>query len=361
MDKVRILMVDDNEEICKETKEIFHGSTIEQYQIDFEYIVGFELAIEKLTNTDFDILILDLFEGPPTEDNKNRPGEEVLDTIRKTCFIPIIFYSGLIQIMEPFKSGIIRTVRKSDGSQALTLEIQELINSRIPLVKSKLDRYIRESTRAFFWDFVQPEWKNINKIKDQVSLDYLLIRKLVNSLSKTNIELLTGVEPKPNKIHPIEFYVFPPDSENKEMGDIIQKDNTLFTVLTPSCDFILREKICKAEHIILAKTIKIKELPIYDEYINKKSNDAKNKLIGLMRGSTPRYFFLPQTPFIENLLIDFQQILAVPYSELDNYKKVAKLDSPFSQSMLSGFTRYYNRIGHEDLDLEKILLEIKDD
>ena len=64
---------------------------------------------------------------------------------------------------------------------------------------------------------------------------------------------------------------------------------------------------------------------------------------------------MPQTPFIENRIIDFQSKEMVKYDDLTNYTRVAKLDSPYSESMISSFIRYYNRIGYPDIDSELIL------
>ena len=45
----------------------------------------------------------------------------------------------------------------------------------------------------------------------------------------------------------------------------------------------------------------------------------------------------------------------VKYDDLKTYTRVAKLDSPYAESMVSSFIRYYNRIGYPDIDSELIL------
>ena len=46
----------------------------------------------------------------------------------------------------------------------------------------------------------------------------------------------------------------------------------------------------------------------------------------------------------------------VKYEDLhSNYKRIAKLDSPFAEAMTTRFIRYYNRVGYPDIDVDYIL------
>ena len=45
----------------------------------------------------------------------------------------------------------------------------------------------------------------------------------------------------------------------------------------------------------------------------------------------------------------------VDYAELKSFKRVAKLDNPFAQSIVSSFIQYYNRIGFPDIDAEYVI------
>jgi len=102
--------------------------------------------------------------------------------------------------------------------------------------------------------------------------------------------------------------------------------------------------------------------PIYEK-LNKtyKSYDnCKNNISSIIETrKSDRYFFLPKTPFIEeNRVIDFQNKEMVSYESLSdpkNYERIAKLDSPFAESMVASFIRYYNRIGFPDIDTDYIL------
>jgi len=160
-------------------------------------------------------------------------------------------------------------------------------------------------------------------------------------------------------VHPMEFYIYPENSGEYECGEILQKDQEVFVILTPSCDFISGEnRPRKVGDVLLAKTKLLSETKEYEKYQSKKDGkDEKGNLIRLIESrKTDRYFFLPQTPFIENRIIDFQSKEMVKYDDLvNNYTRVAKLDSPYAESMVSSFIRYYNRIGYPDIDSELIL------
>ena len=94
--------------------------------------------------------------------------------------------------------------------------------------------------------------------------------------------------------------------------------------------------------------------------IYKSYNNCKNNISSIIETrKSDRYFFLPKTPFIEeNRVIDFQNKEMVSYESLsdpENYERIAKLDSPFAESMVASFIRYYNRIGFPDIDTDYIL------
>jgi hypothetical protein len=130
----------------------------------------------------------------------------------------------------------------------------------------------------------------------------------------------------------------------------------------------------KADKVLLATAKEFKALPDFikrEELKNKKDrsekenqqlSNAEGKLKTWMSnrgGEQDRYFFLPSTPFIDNLVIDFQIKTMVDYNDLKSFRRVAKLDLPYAQSMISSFIRYYNRIGFPDIDVDYVLAGLK--
>ncbi len=371
---LRILFIDDEEKIRTNLVKIFDKETIGGHILVADSAETFEVGIDKISKKDYDIIILDLCKGEPSESSE-KPGYNVLKQVQSIAFVPVIFYSGLTKDLVGFESEVIGVVNKGDGVEKLKSEIERIITSKIALLKGQIYSHLRESLRQYFWETVHAEKKFFEPIKDDISLGYLLLRRFSNSLSKENIKELLGDEKiKIDKAHPMEFYIFPinadPTKEEYQAGEILEKDGLYHVILTPDCDFVLRgNKPRKADKILLATTIMFNTLPDFVKYNTLKSNQRRSEnedsqlqnLGGKLKnwmsnrgGEQDRFFFLPSTPFIENLVIDFQIKSMVHYEDLKTYQRVAKLDLPYAQSMISSFIRYYNRIGFPDIDADYV-------
>jgi len=372
---LQTLFIEDEEKIRSNLVKIFDGETIGGHTIVADSAETFEIGMEKISKRDYDIIILDLYKGEPSETSE-KPGYDILKQIQSLAFVPVIFYSGLTKDLMDLKSEVIGVVNKGDGVDKLKAEIERIIMSKIALLKGQIYSHLRESLRQYFWETVHAEKKGFEPIKNDISLGYLLLRRFANSLSKENIKLLLGDDKiKSDKAHPMEFYIYPvnPDStiEEYQAGEILEKSGIYYVVLTPDCDLVLKNNgLRKADKILLATAKYFKLLPDfikYDELKNKKDrnekenqqfSNAEGKLktwMGNRGGEQDRYFFLPSTPFIENLVIDFQIKTMVDYDDLKSFRRIAKLDLPYAQSMTSSFIRYYNRIGFPDIDSDYII------
>ena len=62
-----------------------------------------------------------------------------------------------------------------------------------------------------------------------------------------------------------------------------------------------------------------------------------------------RYKYLPGTFFLEDSVVDFQDIVAVSIADVSVLARVACLDSPFAEALLGRFTRYFGRLGTPDV------------
>ncbi len=354
---MKILMIDDDVTICQQIKELLDNETIKENRITLEYAQEFDHGVNLLKEKKFDLIILDLYKGKPSVTNIDRPGEIMLEHIKSSCFIPIIFFSGLVQPIQHLKSDIVRIVRKGDGNDELKKEIESIFDSKLPLIKRQIDDYLNESMRSYFWDFVQPNWVSLKEIEDDVSLGYLLIRRLANSLSKEQIiKLLNDPKIKPDRSHPMEFYVFPPVTKEHETGDVLKKEEAFFVLLTPSCDFVPRKGKINANNTVLAKATLLTDTDEFKSFKRNGNRENKNNLLNLIEDrKSDRYFFLPEIFVIPNSILDFQNIVVTSTDSLSQYTKIAKLDDPYAQSMLANFIRYYNRVGHEDIDSDYII------
>lgn len=358
---IKILSVEDNKEIRDQIIEYFDKSVILEHTIHIEDAEDFDVGIEKIKNGNYDIVLLDLCKGVPQEDNSDRTGLKALEEIRKNTFCTVIFYSGLAHKITELNSPIVSVINKSDGLGKLEEEVTKMISSNIGLLKQKINNHINEALREFFWETVHVQKDIFQNIDEETSLGYLMLRRIANSLSNTNIKKLTGDDAvEENKAHPMEFYIFPTNSTEYEAGEILFLEDIYYIILTPSCDFVKSGKRPrKVGNVLLVAASPISETEKYSKFIadNDKGKQALAQLIE-SRGND-RYFFLPKTPFlIDHLLIDFQNKRMTDYDELKNFTRIAKLDSPFAESIFASFIRYYNRVGFPDIDSEYILKNI---
>jgi len=371
MENIKILAIDDDPVITKQIVDFFDGTEIEGYKIFVKTENDFEKGNKLLQEEDYDIL--DLYRGNASEQNQDRIGKEILESIKSTVPIAVIFYTGLTKYVEDDTSDMVRAISKtsSNGLKDLQNELEGLIKTGLPLIRKRITTHAHNIIREYYWDVVDNHSDFIKK--DKGLLEYLLVRRLAATLNKEGISKIFGKTISTDKIHPLGFYIYPPaQNDFYEMGDILQKndDHSFHVVLTPSCDLAHQGK---AEYILLIPVILLKETSEYKKYVEcKKKNteeslkklpslkDSLSKLIGSRK--TDRFFFLPYNEFIgmPNIVLDFQQGFNYKLEKnneykLPEFKKVAKIDDPFAQDMLAAFIRNKNRPGSPDIDDEHII------
>ena len=74
-----------------------------------------------------------------------------------------------------------------------------------------------------------------------------------------------------------------------------------------------------------------------------------------------RHFFLPGAWNLPDLVLDFQRLVRVRYSELGQLTKKATLDGPYAEAMIVRFGKYIGRIGTPDLNVDLRLAELQDE
>lgn len=365
MKELKVLYVEDDQDNREDLVSLLNGEEIGDFCINIKGEESFEEAIHVIG--EYHLLILDLYKGVAGKSG-TLAGQELLQKIFSKLFIPVIFYSGNTSSVEEFKSQLIGVVTKGDsGVDGLKNEISRLTKNNLPYLRENIHNHIDKELIRYLWDVIQKQNDKFTPENDDFSLGYLLLRNIGNSLSKKNVaKIIEDPNIDIGKVHPMEFYIYPVPKGEFENGEIVKNKltNEVYVILTPSCDLVERFKGetslgRKAVKILLAKSRLLSDLREYKDYESKHSNSAKNQLSNYIKAKEDRYFFLPETPFIENRIVDFQDKIMVDYSTLSTaYERIAKLDSPFAQSMTASFVRYYNRIGFPDLDLDYIFKKI---
>ena len=361
MKNIKILYVDDDIENFTDLQDLLEGKTINGCTISIDNELDFEQAVVRSKN--YHLIILDLFKGNAMAGGTDK-GSNVFNDICSSIFVPIIFYSANPASVVQLRSQVVGVANKLDDISSLLSEIERLTKHNLPLLKEGVHDFIETEFKKYFWDTIHQKKAMFKPESDDFSLGYMLLRNMADTLSRDNIRQILGDSTiKEDKVHPMEFYIYPTDTTKEfQTGEILQhKDsNSVYVVLTPSCDFIVRnDNTRKVDYVLLLKTCLLTDTIDYKKYQQNKSKYFGNLRDLINSGRSDRYFFLPGTPFIENRVIDFQNKEIVTYEQLvTNFERIAKLDSPYAQSMAATYSRYYNRIGFPDIDQEYIMSKL---
>jgi len=373
--KWRILAVDDDAFVARQIKEFLDGRINGRNgdEILVDVTDDFDKALNELDKLLYDIVILDVFRGKVGITVKIRPGEEILEEIKKRCFIPVVFYTALPAAVNDKKSDLVHVVHKTAGGlNKLKKAVISLIGTGLPVINRMLINHFFRVQGKYMWKFVEPNWKKFNTVVDTKSLAYLLSRRLAWSLTHENIHYLIDLLGGPagtgmvyeDLVHPAEYYIYPPIGKQYNTGDIlsrnIKKKRTYWIILTPSCDmFLTDDRKTKSEYVLIAACLSLSGTIEAKKWRQEGNAEAKSCLGEFMRnnkkaGQKERYYFLPGTFFLPHLFVDFQTLNTVPFGELGKFEKVVTLDSPFAECLLNRFCRYIGRIGTPDINPSEI-------
>jgi CheY-like chemotaxis protein len=385
----RLLVVDDDEEICNLIKEFLEGEKVsDDEDIQVEIICEFDKALEILEKQRFDLVILDLRVGSYENRPELEAGEKTLQDVKSRRFIPVIFHTGLSHLAEHLRSDLVDVIPKSGDLSLLLDAVRKMFETKLPLLNRALVHHVEEIQRRYMWDFVAKHWADFKKSGNGGELAYLFARRLALSLSVDNIqelrtELSNLIEEVLNEennqgeastlTHPVSYYVFPVISKYYRTGDLFKDaDGNFYVLLTPSCDLVVRDNKCKADEVLLAKCALLTDQKEYMEWNNssdnpKKLQETEKQLKNLMTNSKvsgrqeDRFYFLPgvQALSIPDLVIDFQRLHQITYADLTDWERVASLDRPYAESLSAKLTRYFGRIGTPDLNTQVVLERLR--
>lgn len=375
----RILIVDDEEDVCHTVKEFLEGETVteEGGPMQVDMLTDFDQALVLLGTRRFDLLILDIRVGSwdRDEEPEEEAGVRTLRAIKQRLFVPVVFYTGLPEHARGVETPLVRVVNKTAGGLTSLLEaVRSIFSTGLPDINRALIRHTESVQRDYMWTFVAENWDTLSDATDRASLAYLLARRLATSLSAPGIHQLieelggqTGAPVAEGKVHPAQYYVIPPVKNTPPLaGDLfkgeIQGQDGYWVLLTPSCDIEWN----KAERVLLARCSLLTEEEEYEEWRGNPSNNKKGKLEALLGNNrkkkdhpADRYHSLPGALTLPGLVVDFQQLVTLPCGGLDELERLASIDSPFAESLLARFTRYFGRLGTPDLDMDHVFARLE--
>lgn len=374
----QLLFVDDDAETCRQVKEYLEGEVIadDGERPRIETLTEFDHALQLLEARRFDLLILDVHLGPYDQMREEEAGVKTLEAIQQRRFVPIVFYTGLPHLVQALQTPLIRVVEKTQGLSRLLETVRSIFATRLPVVNRALIRHLETVQRDYMWSFVAQNWQQFGDTPDRTALAYLLARRLAVSLSGPGIRQLAldlgdpmGAAAVEGRAHPMQYYVMPPVEQSPLAGDLyhgtIGNQTGHWALLTPSCDLVAGRE--KARWVLLARCDPLTQQIEYQRWqtsLPQPSKTTDDNLHALLRnnrrdGQPERFYFLPGVLTLPDLIVDFQQLVTLPREQLNSMERLASLDSPFAESLLARFARYFGRLGTPDLDLERVVDRLK--
>jgi len=355
--KWNFLVVDDETAIAAQTCEILQSRrTLEGDEISCETCSSFEQAKLRVLSSRYDLIVLDL------QDDVSRvamKGKEILDVLREAHFVPVIFYSGHAAKVSALETPLVRVVSKGgDDTDNLRNAVREVFSTGLP----KLIRFIQDQQKSYLWQHVDEFWQANGPICDVKDLACLLSKRLSNALKGESVRrTLEGVD---NAVaHPIEMYVWPSIGNDIQTGDLVKYGEKIYVILNPACDFAQ----AKVKSVVAAECVALTLCSEYMDLVNQKNAGVEytKAQIGALRSivsdnrqgrrvQPDRFKYLPSTVFMNAAVVDFQLLTSIPFEEATQLSRIATLDTPFVESLLSKFSRYYGRIGTPDLDVDEV-------
>jgi len=365
----RFIIVEDNEDTARQLVEILPTCVDSPDTVSTFVFEVFSEAAEALTHSRYDLLILDLKDDNDANfDSESEPaGLSIFQNLKKSRFVPVIFYTALAHSVRPEQTSFVRVVEKTEDVTKVRDEARNILATNLP----GLTRHIEALQRDYMWDFISTHWKDYSLPHEQADLAYLLARRLALSLEAEARRLARKLAGKTipladvANIHPMEMYVPPPVGSVRSAGDIVRAniDGQLghWIVLTPSCDFEQKDRLF---NVLLAHCVPLEK---ESEFLEWKGDGSTEKaaflkaLIGDNRehSQAERYKFLPGTYFFPDSVVDFQRLRTVRVADFQQMQVVASLDSPFAEAVLARFSRYFGRLGTRDIDKQVVLKRLE--
>lgn len=371
----QVLYVEDDPTMLRQVKEYLDGEAFGFGPVKCTGISSFDEALPLLRERKVDLIILDIYRGDTTR--SDRAGLDVLQMWRQTGFAPVIVHTALAEEIAGHGGVFVRVVPKEANSlEKLAAEMRDLFATNIPQIHRAIIEHVDASLRGYMWGFVGDRWSEMKRLATGGDFVRLLLRRLGVELTRGLAPLIsqlypgTGVvDPKPDKVHPVEYYIKPPVSDDPQLGDLrrLVRGNveTLHAIVWPSCDLVTR---CGAQKVDKALAARVRPLTEFSEYKKWASQESPSKsatsaLHDLMKNNrqgeqSERYYFLPSAWDMPASVVDLADLEHVALAELNSAPCDATIASPFAESMAAQFVRYLARLGTPDLDLKIALASL---
>jgi DNA-binding response OmpR family regulator len=150
--KWRFLIVEDCSEFVRQLEESTASFVESPDTAEAKIVTTFSEAENLMKVERYDLLILDLKDSSSaiTESDAEPAGLRIFESLKKTRFVPVIFYTAFPHKVRSLETSFIRVVEKTEGIGKLIEKIKQVIGTQLPALARKLE----DVQRDYMWDFV---------------------------------------------------------------------------------------------------------------------------------------------------------------------------------------------------------------
>lgn len=371
----RVLIVDDEEDIAGELQAMLCEDLDDLGLISVETEQDFAQAELILEREQIDLVVLDVrdsSQGQGIVPGLESRGRELYDRIAKTRWVPVIFCTNVPgQVQDLASPPLVQVVTKhrlEEVEEAVRVGLQ----SGVPSLTRRLGNLVDREIRDFLRGVIAPNWSDMAEA-DQQQIAPLLVHRLAAWLKENAIRELDGAldgadDAVVGHASAARTYLKPPVTVHLTAADLLRDpEGSWWLVLTPACDLYedlptpqpgrqLRK--AKAEYVRVAKADPLFESALVAKWREEGTGKARDAVLRVFRTDDNRFRLLPQYLEIPHLLLDLENVKSVPLAEARSWDRVATLDSPFAEAMLTAHSHSVGRIGTPDLVFERLKEEL---
>ncbi len=365
-DKVWVLIVEDTRDRAVTLRQ----EIIERLGNDVEIVIeeDHEKASQVLLRPHpYDVVILDLFRGNPT--NGDKAGQVLWQEILNVKFVPVLVHTaGACDLEPPFpeKHPILRCFPKTSDSDVKIAE--HLLSIRKYVMEL---REVQQEINAAFKSVLLVTSATIWKEEaDEEQRAQLLLRSARRRMAAT---MDSATQVSQEKLLFWEQYIYPPMEPSLLMGDLLRAkdkdkhDPTAYRlVLTPSCDLasgVGRRTICD---VLVAKCqsreayVKAVGVTIGDSMTDKNKERLARSFNDAHYGS---HVFLPEyKSVLPTMAACLRDLELIPINEIASqdesngkFTRVVSIDSPFREQIAWAYLQIAARPGMPERDSERCI------
>lgn len=380
MSEIKLLIVEDEKSVIEawaDSIDLFNSENkTNGVELKPDFLSKFSESEKKISNL-YDAAIIDLRLEEDKDNTKDEcSGARLVKEKIKALRVPTFVYTALPESLEDFnenESVFFKKYTKAEGfsnMEKILQEIKDIFDTGITRILGGRGK-IEILLDTIFWTHLDPSFEywmkpgNLRE-KDSVTREAILLRYISIYLSEY---LAFNQTDRLDDYTSAEVYLIPPIGKTFITGDILKKkdDLTLYLILTPACDMVLRDGSQRnADSILLLGLSEWNKNKAFNGITPSSMKKKEQQLREYINNKKARYHYLPPYNTFKGMFIDFESVKSFEFATLENdYERLATISPLFLRNIIARFSQFYSRQGQPDFDtndqLNQLLRQDKSD